>query len=66
MYDGGVDVQIDDAAARGVTGCHCRRGAEAAGSASGCVVAKEEEQSTIRMTKCGEQRCVFLAYYSLA
>ena len=29
MYDGGVDVQIDGAAARGVTACHCRRSAEA-------------------------------------
>ena len=56
MYDEGVDVQIDDAAARGVTACHCRRSAEAGGSASGCVVAQEEEQSTIRMTKCREQR----------
>jgi len=47
MYDGGVDVQIDDAAARGVTmtACHCRRSAEAGGSASGCVVAQEADSA---------------------
>ena len=30
MYDGGVKVQIDDAAARGVTAGNCRRSGEAA------------------------------------
>jgi hypothetical protein len=51
---GGVDVQIDDAAARGVTACHCRRSAEAGGSASGCVVAREAEFARNSLRRNGQ------------